>query len=116
VSTSEPQVAWIAIEVGAVVRAADGSTVGTMKEVAGDEEHDIFDGLVVTVQGSETPRYIPAERVKGIWPHRIDTDLTPAEASSLPPHRAQRVTHWHADDGRGFGARVKRAWRELFRR
>jgi hypothetical protein len=113
VSSSEPQVAWIAIEAGAVVHAADGSQVGTMREVAGDEEHDIFDGLVVTTAGSETPRYIAAERVKGIWPTRIETDLSADEASSLPEHKASKVTRWHADSDRSFGARVKRAWNAL---
>jgi hypothetical protein len=111
--STEPQVAWIAIEVGAIVHAADGSQVGALKEVAGDEEHDIFDGLVVTISGSETPRYIPAERVKGIWPMRIETDLGADEARQLPEHRAQKVTQWHADHDRGFGARVKRAWNAL---
>jgi hypothetical protein len=110
---SEPQVAWIAIEAGAVVHADDGSQIGTMREIAGDEEHDIFDGLVVTTPGSETPRYIAAERVKGIWPTRIETDLSPHEASSLPVHKATKMTRWHADSDRSFGARVKRAWNTL---
>ena len=115
-STSEPQVAWIAIEYGAVVCAADGTEIGTMKEVAGDEEHDIFDGLVLTTPGSETARYIPAERVQGIWPHRIQTDLSADEAASLSEHRPSKVTRWHPDRGRSFGDRVRRAFHELFRR
>lgn len=114
--SAEPQVAWIAVEAGAVVHSADGTQIGTMREIAGDEEHDIFDGLVVATPGSETPRYIPAERVKGIWPMRIETDLSAAEAAQLPEHRAQSVTRWHADQDRGFGARVRRAFHELFRR
>jgi hypothetical protein len=115
-SAAEPQVAWIAIEVGAVVHAADGSQIGTMREVAGDEEHDIFDGLVVTVPGSETPRYLPAERVTGIWPQRIETDISAEEAGRLSEYTASKVTRWHADSDRGFGSRVKRAFHELFRR
>jgi hypothetical protein len=116
VSSAEPQVAWIAIEQGAVVHAADGSQIGTMREVAGDEEHDIFDGLVVTVSGSDTPRYIAAERVKGIWPTRIETDLGPDEAAHLAEHKATKMTRWHPDHDRSFGARVRRAFNELFRR
>jgi hypothetical protein len=115
-ASDRPQVAWIAIEHGAVVCAADGSQIGTMSEVAGDEEHDIFDGLVLTTHDSEAPRYIAAERVKGIWPDRIETDLSADEAARLPTYTASKVTHWHADRDRGFGARVKRAWHELFRR
>jgi hypothetical protein len=115
-STGEPQVAWIAIEQGAVVGALDGSQIGTMKEVAGDEEHDIFDGLVVSCPGFDTDRYIPAERVKGIWPNRIETDLGADEVARLREFTPSKVTTWHADEGRGFGDRVKRAFHELFRR
>jgi hypothetical protein len=115
-TSGEPQVAWIAIEYGAVVCGADGTQIGTMKEVAGDEEHDIFDGLVITTPGSEPPRYIPAERVKGIWPQRIETDLSGDEAASLSAHQPSKVTKWHPDSGRSFGDRVRRAFHELFRR
>ena len=109
----DPQVAWIAIDAGAVVTAADGSEVGTVTEIAGDETHDIFDGLVVEHARFDSPRYVAAERVKGIWPDRIETDLTAADAESLPPYSAPKVTEWHADDDRGFGARMRRAWRAL---
>ena len=53
--SGEPQVAWIAIELGAVVVAADGSQMGTIKEIAGDEEHDIFDGLVLDGDATSPP-------------------------------------------------------------
>jgi hypothetical protein len=92
-----PQVAWIAIDEGAVV-------------VGADEGHDIFDGLVL-----DGDRYVAAERVKGIWPDRIETDLSAAEIGSLPPFKPSPTTEWHPDDG-GFGTRLRRAWHELFRR
>ena len=111
--SGEPQCAWIAINQGAVVTAADGSEIGTIKEIAGDETHDIFDGLVVEHSRFDSPRYIAAERVKGIWPDRVETDLTVAEVDSLSPYSEPKVTEWHADDDRGFGARVRRAWRAL---
>ena len=111
--SSEPQCAWIAIEHGAVVTAADGSDVGTVKEIAGDENADIFDGLVVEHARFDSPRYVPSERVKGIWPERVETDLTAAEAQSLEPYSAPQVTEWHPDDERSFGARLRRAWHAL---
>jgi hypothetical protein len=110
---TDPQVAWIAIDQGALVTAADGSDVGTVKEIAGDETHDIFDGLVVEHSRFDSPRYVAAERVKGIWPNRVETDLTAADAEGLPPYTAPKVTEWHADDDRGFGARLRRAWHAL---
>ncbi len=111
--TGEPQVAWIAIEAGAVVVTADGSEIGTVKEVAGDEEHDIFDGLVVSASRFGADRYVASERVKAIWPDRVATDLSPGEAESLPEYRAPRQTVWHADAG---GGRLRRAFRDLFGR
>ena len=111
--SDEPQVAWIAIEAGASVIGANGAQVATMKEVAGDEEHDIFHGLVVTSPGAEGDRYIPAERVTCIWPRRIETDLTTDEARALPPYKASPVTEWHAHEGGGFGTRMRRAWNAL---
>ena len=114
--TGAPQVAWIAIEEGALVVGADGSEIGTVKEVAGDEDHDIFDGLVVRHSRLQGARYVASERVKGIWPDRIETDLSPQEAESLPEYREPRTTAWHADEGGGFGARMRRAWHDLFGR
>jgi hypothetical protein len=111
--TGPPQVAWIAIDEDAVVVAADGSEVGKVKEVAGDEEHDIFDGLVVKHSRFGSDGYIASERVKAIWPDRIETDLSPQEAEALPEYREPRETTWHADTGEG---RLKRAFKELFGR
>jgi hypothetical protein len=106
-----PQVAWIAIDQNAVVVAADGSEIGKVKEVAGDEEHDIFDGLVVKHSRFGSERYIASERVKGIWPDRVETDVSAQEAESLPEYRESRETTWHADTG---GSRLKRAFKDLF--
>jgi len=108
-----PQVAWIAIDEDALVVAADGSEVGKVKEVAGDLEHDIFDGLVVKHSHFGADGYIAAERVKGIWPDRVETDLTAQEAESLPDYRESHTTEWHAHTG---DSRLKRAFRELFGR
>ena len=60
--------------------------------------------------------YIPSERVKGIWPDRVETDLTPEEAGNLPSYDEPKVTTWHADEGGGFGARLRRAGKDLFGR
>lgn len=111
--SGEPQVAWIAIDQDAIVVAADGSEIGKVKEVAGDEEHDIFDGLVVKHSRFGRDGYIASERVKAIWPDRVETDLTPQEAETLPEYREPRETTWHADTGAG---RLKRAFRDLFGR
>ena len=114
--TGEPQVSWMAIEPDASVVASDGSQIGTLKRVAGDESHDIFDGLVVSCPGLEGERYLAAERVKGIWANRVETDLTPQEAHALQPFEESKVTQWRPDRDDSFGARVKRAWNALIGR
>jgi len=116
VSTPGDPVAWTALDEGALVVAADGSEIGHVKEVVGDEGADIFDGLVLTHARRGTSHYIASERVKGIWLDRVETDLTPEEARSLPDYTEPKVTTWHADQGGGFGARLKRAGKDLFGR
>jgi hypothetical protein len=111
--TGPPQVAWIAIDENAVVVAADGSEIGKVKEVAGDKEHDIFDGLVVKHSRFGSDQYVASERVRGIWPDRVETDLTSQEAESLPDYSKPRETTWHADTGQ---SRLSRAFRDLFGR
>ena len=109
--TGPDPVAWIAIDRDAVVVASDGSEIGKVKEVAGDEEHDIFDGLVVKHSRFGHDGYIPSERVKGIWPDRVETDLSPQEGEALPEYQKSRETTWHADTGQG---RFRRAFKDLF--
>ena len=64
-------VAWIMIEPGWKVLTSDGSEVGRIHEVAGDENVDIFDGLVLT---SKT--YVPAEVVGAIYEGEVHLELT----------------------------------------
>ena len=115
-STPGDPVAWTVLDEGALVVAADGSEVGHVMEVAGDKEADIFDGLVLTHARRGTSHYIASERVTGIWPDRVETDLTPEEAGSLPDYTEPKVTIWRAGEGGGFGARLRRAGKDLFGR
>ena len=115
-ATDQPQVAWTAIDEDAVVVAADGNEVGKVKEVAGDEEHDIFDGLVVSHSRFDADRYIASERVKRIWPDRVETDLTAEEAANLPAYRELKSTTWHAEQSGDMRARLLRAWHRLLGR
>jgi hypothetical protein len=94
----QPQVAWKAIEEGAVVVAADGSELGTVTEIAGDAEADIFSGLVVSKGVLGHDRFVPAERVTGIWPTRIETSLSRAEAERLEEYRPAVEERWEPSD------------------
>jgi hypothetical protein len=59
-------VSWYLIEPGWKVVGADGKELGTIAEVTGDQERDIFDGLTVRQNALTEPRYVPSEQVAEI--------------------------------------------------
>jgi hypothetical protein len=79
---SDP-VAWLLVERGWEVVSSDGQKVGTVDEVLGDENADIFDGLAVAPGLLKKPKYVPAERVGEIVDGRVTLELTQAEFDAL---------------------------------
>jgi hypothetical protein len=96
----------MAIEQGARVLASDGVEIGTVREIAGDAEADIFSGLVVSVSRLGANRFLPAERVTGIWPDRIETSVTAAQAEQLPEYHEPVAERWQTPDD--FMTRLRR--------
>jgi hypothetical protein len=76
-------VSWFLIRRGWNVVASDGSGVGTVEEVVGDEERDIFDGLAVSTGLLGKPRYVPAEQVGLIEEGTVHLALDADAASRL---------------------------------
>lgn len=76
-------VAWIVVERGWEVASSDGEKVGTVDEVLGDPNADIFDGLAVAPGLLKKPKYVPAERVGEIVEGRVTLELTKAEFDAL---------------------------------
>jgi hypothetical protein len=64
------------IRAGWKVLAADGSEVGEVDKVAGDDTEDIFDGLAVATSSFGKPRYVPAEQVAAISEGAVRLSLT----------------------------------------
>jgi hypothetical protein len=79
---AEP-VSWLLIRPGWRVVAADGSPVGEVDEVAGDETQDIFDGLSVATGALAKPRYVPAEQVAEIVEGEVRLALTREQVEAL---------------------------------
>ena len=73
-TTGDP-VSWLLVEKGWDVVGRDGETIGTVDEVLGDEEADIFNGLAVSPGLLGRARYVPAERVTRIVEGRVELDL-----------------------------------------
>src|SRR5437870_9525228 len=71
------------IRAGWKVLAADGSEVGEVDEVAGDDTEDIFDGLAIATSAFGKPRYVPAEQVGQITDGVVHLSLTHAQVEQL---------------------------------
>jgi hypothetical protein len=103
---SDP-IAWKAIEDSTPVFSSEGEQVGRVSRVVGDAEADVFTGLAVSVGALSADRFVASERVRAIYPDRIDLDLTKAEIEGLPPHEDAPVVRWRPGGGvRGFFERL----------
>jgi hypothetical protein len=76
-------VAWLVVERGWEVVSSDGENFGTIDEVLGDQNADIFDGLTVAPGLLKKPKYVPAERVGEIVDGRVTLELSQAEFDVL---------------------------------
>ncbi|MDX6549869.1 MAG: hypothetical protein QOJ31_553 [Gaiellales bacterium] len=80
------ELAWIEVEEGWRVLAADGSDVGDVEQGVGDRGADIFEGFEIDI-GARPNRFVSYEHVTGIAQGHIRLDLSPDEVRALPPHR-----------------------------
>lgn len=83
---SADPVSWFLIEKGWSVTGRDGSELGTVHEVVGDTDDDIFNGLAVSPGFLRSPRYVPAERVRTIVEDSVELDLDRDEFNRLDEH------------------------------
>jgi uncharacterized protein YrrD len=82
---AEP-VSWLMIEKPWDVVGSDGEELGTIEEVVGDSNHDIFNGLVVGAGLLHRPRYVPAELVSEIVEGRVTLAIGQDEFDRLEEH------------------------------
>jgi hypothetical protein len=87
---------WLQIGQGWNVVTSDGVVVGTVEQVEGDKQSDIFDGLAVTSQQSTQLRYVPGEQVGAIYPGEVTLTIASADIGKLAPFEAPPPeTTWH---------------------
>ncbi len=135
-SNGDP-VSWFIIEPGWKVVDAEGQEVGSVDEVAGDSNDDIFNGLSISTSLLGKPRYVPSEQVGTITEGRVHLKLTkseiehlgefeePATSAEILPEQAGAVrraeaaveapTHSHPE-GLNFLTRLAHTVRRTFRR
>jgi hypothetical protein len=101
----EPQVSWKAIEAGAEIVSSDGEKAAKVSRVVGDPTADVFTGLAVSVGILGGERFIASEHIKGIWPDRIEVDLSKEAIESLEEYEDAPVVRVEPDKP-GFFARL----------
>lgn len=133
---SDP-VSWFLIEPGWKVFDAGGDEVGSVDEVVGDSNDDIFNGLSVSTSLLGRPRYVPSEQVGSITEGRIQltiskeqvdslgeyeeppttAEILPEEAGALRRAEASVEAPIHSEEERlNFLTRMQHAFRRLFGR
>jgi sporulation protein YlmC with PRC-barrel domain len=81
-------VSWLQIGQGWNVLTSDGVIVGTVAQVEGDKQSDIFDGLAVESKQPREIRYVPGEQVAAIYPGEVTLKIVSADIGMLEPFRA----------------------------
>jgi hypothetical protein len=88
-------VSWLQIEQGWNIVASDGVIVGTVAQVEGDKQADIFDGLAVESRQPTQIRYVPGEQVGAIYPGEVTLKISSADICALEPfHAPPPETKW----------------------
>ena len=105
---------WLSIEPGWKVVAADGSDVGEVNLVTGDETHDIFNGLAIAPTALGKPRYVAAEQVAEIREGVVHLSLGADEARELPDYLEPATSAVILTESRGgTGEAIAGAAREV---
>lgn len=113
-SGADAPVSWLTIETGWKVVAADGTDVGEVDEVAGDDTEDVFDGLAVATSAFGKPRYVLSSQVASITPGVVHLAITPAEVEQLEEYLEPATSlEIEADSKHGAMDGVKDELREL---
>jgi hypothetical protein len=82
---ADQPIAWRAAPEDIPVRS-DGNQVGTLFDLLGSHEEDIFHGIVVQLQPGSRRVFVPADDVDLIAAGHVDVSLTAAELARLPEH------------------------------
>ena len=93
-------VSWLQIQQGWNVITSDGIVIGTVAQVEGDKQGDIFDGLAVASGQPAQMRYVPGEQIGTIYPGEVTLKIASADAGTLEPfHAPPPETKWELGKG-----------------
>jgi hypothetical protein len=86
----EQPIAWRAVLEDTQVRSSEGEQVGTLYDMLGSDQKDIFHGIVVQLGFLGHRVFVPADDVTLMTPSHIDVAYTSEELNALPEHTEER--------------------------
>ena len=84
-------ISWREVTENEPVVTSDGATVGSVSEVLGSQEEDVFHGLEVHLGRLGHKVLIPAAQVAGMTAAAVTLVLTSDEVHGLPEHTEERA-------------------------
>ena len=84
-SDQDQPIAWRAVPEDTVVRS-EGQPVGTLYDLLGSHEEDIFHGIVVRLHAGSRHVFVPADDVVLLTATHVDVSLSIGELNALPEH------------------------------
>ena len=89
----EQPIAWRGVPQDTPVRTSDGKTVGTVYDLLGSQDEDIFPGIVVHLGRFGHQVLVPAAQVTLLTTSHVDVTLTSKEIHALPEHAGEEGYH-----------------------
>jgi sporulation protein YlmC with PRC-barrel domain len=83
---SERQIAWTVLERGHDIVASNGSKIGTVKDVVGDRDKDIFSGVTFSPGLTQPDLFVPADAISEITQEGVVLVLDEGAAAALEPY------------------------------
>ena len=90
--TDNDAIAWRAVTYGTPVLTNDGTKVGTVHEMLGSDEEDIFHGVRLAADKHHDVM-IPASDIASLTSSAVTTSMTAAEVADLPPYEETATYH-----------------------
>jgi hypothetical protein len=86
----EDPIAWRGVAQDTPVHSSDDQVVGTLSDLLGSDQEDIFHGIVVHLGRLGHQVFVPADQVSLMTRSHVDVALTSDELHALPKHDEER--------------------------
>ncbi|HEY7024185.1 MAG TPA: hypothetical protein VH371_04410 [Candidatus Limnocylindrales bacterium] len=90
--TDNDAIAWRAVTYGTPVLTNDGTMVGTVHEMLGADEEDIFHGVRLAASNHHDVM-IPASEIAAMTRSAVTTSMSAAEVADLPAYDETATYH-----------------------